>query len=973
MPVPPTIRAPSGCPALVGRAEELRALVPLLESAAAGAGATVLIGGEAGVGKSRLARELKREAAARQMRVIEGRCSSTRASAAYGPFLDAIGFRLARGEQQAAAGTLAPILAYLTPLFPELGRGTAPASEVPVSQERAFEVIAMVFHRLAGLGPLLLVLEDLHWADPTSLELLQYLTRRIATVPILVLGTYRSDEMPARHGMRRLLVALSQERLGYQLSLKPLTRSDVAEMARLMTNRELSPAALDSLWERSQGNPFYVEELLGAAGTALEGGTGASPLPLTIRDAVRVRSEGLSPGAAEVLGIAAVIGRRFSYELLQAVSGRPSDELFAHLAELLDHQLLLEEAGPEEARYCFRHVLTQEVLYADIVVPRRRLWHARIAAALEARLEQSRPAYWEEIAHHYRLSGDAERARQWEVLAGDDAARMFAWTAAEAHYARALEGVDKGRAGIPLHASILDRLADVVGWQNRPDEALGFAERAVTLSLAAEPPEATAARLRRLALLVARHPGDRSRALAHLRAALSLLQDVPEGAEHARVMNDMGRLLAGEATAGTWLLRGLGVAQRHGVTAEIAFALAQLGRLAVGSGQVDEGVQRLRQARQLLREEDCPLERAASIYRAGMRALSNAGDRDAARQWLLAASAYASGHGLEADVALYRSYGSFLAEDAGLSEEVLEQTRSAVAILRRMRDPGLGDALEGLGELHRLRADLDAALACFTEALALGVQQAALGRGLALLAAGRFEEAWQGLQEALVAADPEHQLIVLRGLPILVEAYTLAGRYDAAAHALGRLETHSVRGDRVTRAAARHSAGELHAARGDRAAARQAYEDAVTGWTALGRVLDRARAELELGALLLGEDEGVERGAALIRTAVHELDRLGAALYARRGRALLQRRGLRAPPRRRVLAETLGHGLTPREMEVLRELAKGRTNKEIARVLDISERTAGVHVSHLLAKLRCTTRTQAVSYAIAQGLVHLTE
>ncbi|HUQ14503.1 MAG TPA: AAA family ATPase [Gemmatimonadales bacterium] len=972
----PTLRTQAGGGPLVGRGAEVRSLVELLEAAAEGSGTTVLVGGEAGVGKSRLCRELKREATARQMRVIEGRCTSTRASVAYGPFMDAIRFRIACGEREAAAGTLAPILAYLIPLFPELGSTVAQPGAAPVSQERAFEVISSVFQRLAGLGPLLLVLEDLHWADPTSLDLLQYLTRRIDRAPILVLGTYRSDELPTGHGMRRLLVSLTHERLGHRVKLSPLGRPEVGEMAQHILGRELAPSALEALWRRCEGNPFFLEELLGTAGETpadLTSSGIARELPLTIRDAVHTRIERLSHGAAEAVAVAAVIGRRFSYELLRTVSGLPSEELFTYLAELLDQQLLLEEHGPDEERYCFRHALTQEVLYSDILAPKRRQWHARIADALEQQAAPGQPAYHEEIAHHCCLGGDYARARGFEVLAGDGAARLYAWSAAEAHYHRALSMVEKGTPDPRLHASILEKLAEVLYWQSRPESALHYAEQAVAVSRRTGPPARTAALLRQLALLASRHSADRGEPLGYLKEALRLLEEEPESVELARVVNDMGRLLAEQAPvrAEPWLTRGMSLAQRIGEDPEIAFALAELGRLAVMRGHVSDGVDRLRQARGLLRETEFPLERATAIYRAGLQVMTLVGEQAAAREWLDAASAYALGHGVTSELALYQSYRASLARDTGLSDELLKSAGAAVAELRQ-RGPGLAEALDILGELHFLRGNLEAALACFTEALTLGERHAELGRARALLALGRAEDACGALEGTFAGLGREHQLLILRGLPILVEAHAQAGRLDAAAEGLARLEAGACAADDpISKVAARQTAGPVLAARGDRDAAEQALHDAVDGWRSLDRNLERAGAVLQLGELLLTTGWQPARGIALVGSALRELDEMGAHWDAKCARAVLQRQGLRPPARPVPTGVKPSHGLTHREREVLQQLAKGSTNKEIARALGISERTAGVHVSHLLRKLRCTTRTQAVSYAISHGLVQL--
>jgi DNA-binding NarL/FixJ family response regulator len=351
--------------------------------------------------------------------------------------------------------------------------------------------------------------------------------------------------------------------------------------------------------------------------------------------------------------------------------------------------------------------------------------------------------------------------------------------------------------------------------------------------------------------------------------------------------------------------------------------------------------------------------------------MSALGDYDAAREWLEAASTYAVGHGMIAEVALCRSYEAWIDQDVGVSAEAIERARAAVVELRR-HGSERAEALRLLGELHHLRGDPEAALKCFSEAVALGARHAALGRSRVLLAAGRPEEAVEDLRTALSGLGPGHQLLVLRALPVLVEALARAGRTDAAAEALARLEAETAGADDpFSRVAVRQASAVVHAARGELEAAERALNEAVVGWASLTRRLDRLRAVVQLGELLLATSSERARATALMESALRELEALGAAGDAKRARSLLQRHGHRPPPARSPAVAKASHGLTGREREVLQQLVKGSTNKEIARALAMSERTASVHVSHLLRKLRCATRTQAVSYAISQGIVQL--
>jgi predicted ATPase len=210
------IHSPMLSRVLVGRDEELDALERLVQGALDGHGATALIGGDAGTGKTRLCRELRARAAVLGARVIEGRCSTAESGVPYGPFLDALRFRIARGEGREVAATLAPILAHVAPLFEELAAGSTGRPR-PTAVAMPFDRILGVLRRFAAGGPVLLLLEDIHWADPTSRDLLHHLARRIAGEPILLVATYRTDELNPGHPVHRLVAALGRERLAHRI------------------------------------------------------------------------------------------------------------------------------------------------------------------------------------------------------------------------------------------------------------------------------------------------------------------------------------------------------------------------------------------------------------------------------------------------------------------------------------------------------------------------------------------------------------------------------------------------------------------------------------------------------------------------------------------------------------------------------------------------------------------------------------
>lgn len=967
------------CPVLVGRQNELQSLAEFLERAAGGRGDVVFVAGDAGIGKSRLCRELKHEATTRGVRVIEGRCSMAESAVAYAPFMDALRFRLSRGDGMAIAQLLGPLLRYLAPLFPELPTNGGAAGELAEGpSERAFEAIGQVVQRLAELGPLLLLLEDFHWADSTSRDLLYYLSRRVGELPLLIVFTCRTDELHLGHPVRRLCATLTRERLAREITLAPLAEPEVGEMVTALLGTRPDPELVAAASRRTEGNPFFIEELVKALGEmpAAPGSEALdlahAGLPATISETIVGRVEPLGPRAREVLSVAAVVGRQFSFDLLREVSGIEEEELLQVVEQLVTAQLLVEERGPGGERYAFRHGLIHEVFYNDIIAPRRRFWHRRVATALEAQASSALLVPYESLAYHSRLGGDAARAGGYALLAGDQSARLFAWRDAESWYQEALAALESTEDSTAREAEILERLAYVAWCQSRMDDCQQQAERALALRRELRDRRGMAALLRRLALLYAHQRGEWERAAASLREAISLVAGEADTTEETLATIDLGRLYLERGLyqeAESALERGFALASGHDRSGDEALALASLGLLAVHRGQVKAGVARLDLALTLMMDRPLPLDRAAGVFRSGIRGLEAAREHDRALAWIEGATLHSNQHGAHADSAIYRAHRAAIERRTGQWEQAVVLACHAVDELRDTRRAELGDALRILGDLHRVRGDLAGARRAYDEARVQGNHDAEAGSALVLLAEGRAAPAAKALRSALDAHAREDRLFTVRVLPFLVEAEIRAGHLGSAVETVEWLRREVAHSDFVFgRATVEHAVGLLHAARGDADAARSAFETAREEWDALGQPYERARVSLDLANLLFGNDQARD-ATELAREALGTLEGLGAMDHAELARRMLRRAGVRARTPRATVPPVGPHGLTAREISVLGELAKGSTNKQIARALGITDKTVSIHVSNILAKLGCTTRTQAAGLAIAERLV----
>ena len=434
-------------PALVGRDAELSLLEDALLSAVRGDGGVVVLGGEAGMGKSRLAREVSHRAERLGCTVMSGACSEAELSLPYLPFLEAIGNYLTRQDVAALRERLGPAAEELGQLFPQMGHAASAGADPMMAKLRLFEAIVLLLTDAARSRGLLLVVEDLHWADPATRELVDYATRRLRSTKVLMLATYRTDELHRKHALLPSIQAWRRSGQAQMLEIEALPADGVKAMVMsIFDEAEVSDEFRDFVYERSEGNPFVLEEMLRDAidrGDIFQGERGwdrksvhEMRVPRTVRDAILQRLSRLQPVEVEVLSAASAIGLTFDVATLAAVTGKTEQVVHVALDACVINQLL-EEADRPTGRHCFRHALTREAVYEDIVLPRRQQLHARIAEVLE-----SQPG-WKaiDLAHHLLMAGSYEQAVGMCVAAAEAALATHAYRDAADLFERAIPHV----------------------------------------------------------------------------------------------------------------------------------------------------------------------------------------------------------------------------------------------------------------------------------------------------------------------------------------------------------------------------------------------------------------------------------------------------------------------------------------------------------------------------------------------------
>ncbi|HEU4976803.1 MAG TPA: AAA family ATPase [Baekduia sp.] len=989
---------------LVGRDAELTALREALGEAGAGRAGLVLVAGESGVGKTRLLSELAQLARDEGARVLTGECVELGdGELPYAPLIGALR-PLVRASDPVLAELPETCLRELAAILPGLGaealHHAEPASGLrPDAQPRLFEALLTALERLGRDAPLLLVLEDLHWADRSTRDFLAFLARNLAEERVLVAASYRPDELHRRHPLRPLLAALERAALARRIELRGLTPPDVAALAQELLGEEPTAELVERLVRRSDGNALFVEELLAA---------GPKTLPPSLSDALMLRIERLPAPAQELVRVLAV-AHPASHAHLQEVAELDP----ATLSQALRDAIAGHVVRVDDDRYAFRHVLLREVVLDDLLPGERAALHLAAARALARRVEAGdpEPGLTAAAAHHFHAAADQPEALRWAVRAARGAADVHARSGAAALLERALElweRVPDAEALVGFdHVDLLGHTADALRAVDegrrltligealrevraaRPDDprassllreraltewALGRGEASrATLDLARRllpddaPPadrlDLTVARLK-MALLQSRFGevielGREAEAEAEVAEADPALAGEVRY-QRIRIVNSVGHalIMVGEHDRGCALLReaiaeGIagGYADLLGVSyLNLGDALNLRGRSDEALAVVAEGLQRAEQG--LMTPPNVIWLRAAAAEIAIER-----GDYGAAREQLDAIGR-TSGH-TRANVELRLAELALAQDDHDGARVAIEEAEALLA-----------DALEPqfVSIAGTSRAELErrtGALECAREAVEAALERVEfcsddtvrIGR---LAVTGVAIDA-DAAQRARDLGDPEAEEAAL------ARAEVMLSRARAVAEGTGPVE----------RALA--ATAEAHLLRGRGAAAAGAWREVADAWRAL-EARPRVAAALwrAADASLAAGDR--DEAAVSLHEALALARAMGAAwltaeleTLAARGRLPLgavdgAAPGTAAAPAAGTAADDDPFGLTPRERQVLRLVAGGATNREIGAELFMAEKTASVHVSRILAKLDVRSRTEAAAVAHRLGL-----
>jgi len=977
-------------PFLVGRDEQMAALDAAFDSVRQGGPTAVLLGGEAGVGKSRLVSEFGRAATAAGARVLTGGCLELGTDGLpFAPFTAVLRDLVHELGADAVASMLpGRTTRGLARLLPELGEPDTSSDiflDPGEARARLFEEVLSALDHLARHSPVVLVIEDAHWADRSSRDLLTFLIgNQRAISGLLIIVTFRSDELHRTHPLRPMLAALDRITWVERVELPRLTSHDTAKLAAGILGRQLAADLADALYRRSEGNPLFVETLLGCDGEL------NCELPESLRDLLLDGMRRLPEDTQEMLRVASAGGETTGHGLLAAVTGLDDAALTSALRPAVTANVLRVHAGG----YTFRHELIREAVHEDLMPGEHGRLHSRFAEAIDANpslVPPGRAAI--EMAHHWHAAHDSV----WALIG--------AWRAA----------AQAGRAVAPAERlSLLARVLEL--WDQVPDAAerigadhvrvleeatcaaqeAGEFERGIALaSSALKELDPSASPVRVAQLLENRGHFKMNLGRKEFRDDFSAaLAIVPVDAPAARIpiLLSAARCVPLVAVERSYAEEALALARAAGDVANEANALLTLAMFRAGIGQhADVGSDPL----ELIAQARAMAERTGAHELLAKAAINESHLLEGAGRHELAVEAARRGFAGQETPYIARASRSLLALNQVEPLFALGRWDEALAVAEAVRDFQFGSLplhrsmlAVFTGRIALARGDVEAAASAAGTAaellrgspqddqrqfplgvLEIGLRLAVAGPGAALQVASQVVDGYE-----LAGGSPRYAWPLVAGaaLACVVAARDERLRADVAALA-DRLRTIAAKleasGSAQQASQATFVAADAQVAGvGDAGGWLAAWDEAAAAWGRISEPYSQAEALLHASeAALAGGDR--DGAAGRLRLAAALAARLGAgslaaeiALLARRARIVLD-----TSPAAAVGPDAVG--LTGRELEVLRLVAVGRSNREIANELFISPKTASVHVSNILGKLGAASRSEAASKAHALRLV----
>jgi DNA-binding CsgD family transcriptional regulator len=974
----------------VGRQHEVEELTAALDGAVSGRGRLVMLVGESGIGKTRTAEELASLARQAGAQVLWGRCPEERGAPTYWPWVQAIRSYVLeqepdtlRSQMGVGAGDIAQIVPEVQKRLPDL-IPPAPVDDPEQARFRLFDSITSFLKRASHEQPLLLVLDNLHWADPTTLRLLEFVTPELAAARVLVLGTYRDVDVSWSHPLFDTLGELTRQHLYQRVLLPGLSRDEVGRVMGAVGGVALPQALVTTVHQQTEGNPLFVREvvrmlveeglLVPERLSDLKGWD--FRLPEGIREVIGRRVNRLSGDCNEVLAIASVIGREFSIGLMEQIVQEPQERLLEVLEEARAAKIIDELPSPV-GHYQFSHILIQQTLASELSTTRKVQLHARIAQALEELYGADAPAHAAELAYHFAEAetvAGIEMLVRYSRLAGERALAAYAYEEALAHFQRALtakEGHWTGECSPHYHptegatdsemADLLFGLGQAQSATYQIEDALASLGRAFEYYFRARDVERVVA--------LASHPYPASLTLLMTEFRRRALSLVPSGSQ------DAGRLLAvyGMSVGRTAdyeeakqaFVQALAIARRERDTALEVRTLANAAQVNGFHLRWQECLDHSLQAIKLSGQVDDLTSKLWAHIRAG-NSLIQFGKPGEAQQHADAIQVLAEK--LRDPVWLARAYvlaymlshlmGDFQAARDFSDRALVMDPRNALVLAWRVQvEYEVGEFRQGDYYLDQLLGfpRLDRRWPLEDSYPAIEIPMVARITGVM----HRLDVAEKAAQAVLSSpsATPDRAQWARIGLALLA---VQQGDAASAAEQYAHLESSRGRMTRAGTVTITRVLGLLAQIMGQVDLAASHFEDTLAFCRKAGYRPELAWTCYDY-ATLLCERHQQKRANAFLDEALSICTELGMRPLTERVTTL--RESLESQP---LKGPKYPADLTERQVQVLRLLAKGKTNWEIAQELVLSQRTVEHHLANIYAKIGARNRAEAMAFTLGQ-------
>jgi predicted ATPase len=568
---------------LVDRTEEMNTLKEAIHRIVHGEGGLILVYGEAGIGKTRLLRELSAHAQSHGLHVLYGRCPALFRMDGVPPYIlwkEVIKDYLETCTPEQLHRVIGYYPAEVAKLVPELSQKlrNIPQS-IPISpeqeQNRLFEAVSQFIANISREAPLIVVLDDLHRADPSSLLLLHYLARGVQRIPLLLLGAYRSTDVDAKHPLGAVLTELKRECLPQSISLKRMSLEDTLGMIRqILEQDDIPPEFCQRVYEKTRGNPFFTAEVIESlkeedvihreAGEWKFEEISAIEFPETVKNVVKARLSRLDEECQNVLTLAAFIGNDFTCAALCEVSGLEENKLLGLIEKLLKIGLVKHRIIRGEDMCSFTDILVRDVVQEEVSPFRRKKIHNSVACALEKAYLKKLDEHFGELALHFLEGENRDKAVDYFMKAGEKSEKMCAYDEAFSYFDHVLKLLDDKDGSVEEKTCITEKLGDLKAWTAEFDAGIEYWDRALTLWTQLGDRKSAARLNAKMAHAFWFIAGDRKKASEHHKMALEVLEKEPESAELANVYEDIGHMLwrSGEPEASSWIEKALALGEK---------------------------------------------------------------------------------------------------------------------------------------------------------------------------------------------------------------------------------------------------------------------------------------------------------------------------------------------------------------------------------------------------------------------------